>query len=39
MTGRPIVWFDQADKVKHVRFAPAINRATFLEKLRRWLRL
>jgi hypothetical protein len=38
-TGTAMVYFDQAGKVMHVQFAPAIDRESFLDRIRRWSRL
>jgi hypothetical protein len=38
--GAALVYFDKTDKVRHVHFAPALNRnESFFAKVRRWLRL
>ena len=38
--GAVVVHFDRNDRVRHVHFAPKLNRdESFLEKFRRWLRL
>jgi hypothetical protein len=38
--GAAFVYFDQGDEVRHVHFAPALNRnESFFEKIRRWLNL
>jgi hypothetical protein len=38
--GAALVYFDKANKVGHVHFAPALNRDdSFLGRIRRWLRL